>query len=100
MNYQVLIVDDHPLYRLALAGAVAAACPDCEIVEADGVGGLFDALELNRNGALSRALEIMAAAEIQIVNLVIASARPAGATPLEVGSTMSRVTRHRRECKL
>ena len=45
MNYQVLIVDDHPLYRLALAGAVAAACPDCEIVEADSVGGLFDALD-------------------------------------------------------
>jgi DNA-binding NarL/FixJ family response regulator len=45
MNYQVLIVDDHPLYRLALKGAVAAACRNCEIFEADSVGGLFDGLE-------------------------------------------------------
>jgi DNA-binding NarL/FixJ family response regulator len=45
MNYQVLIVDDHPLYRLALKGTVAAACPNCEIFEADSVGGLFDALD-------------------------------------------------------
>jgi DNA-binding NarL/FixJ family response regulator len=45
MNYQVLIVDDHPLYRLALKGAVAAACTSCEIFEADSVGGLFDGLE-------------------------------------------------------
>jgi DNA-binding NarL/FixJ family response regulator len=45
MNYQVLIVDDHPLYRLALKGAVAAACTNCEIFEADSVGGLFDGLE-------------------------------------------------------
>jgi DNA-binding NarL/FixJ family response regulator len=45
MQYQVLIVDDHPLYRLALKGAVAAACADCEIFEADSIGGLFDALE-------------------------------------------------------
>jgi DNA-binding NarL/FixJ family response regulator len=45
MNYEVLIVDDHPLYRLALKGAVAAACTECEIFEADSVGGLFDALD-------------------------------------------------------
>jgi DNA-binding NarL/FixJ family response regulator len=45
MNYHVLIVDDHPLYRLALKGAVAAACTDCEIFEADSVAGLFDALD-------------------------------------------------------
>jgi DNA-binding NarL/FixJ family response regulator len=45
VNYEVLIVDDHPLYRLALKGAVAAACENCEIVEADSVGGLFDALD-------------------------------------------------------
>ncbi len=50
MKYEVLIVDDHPLYRLALKGAVAAACTNCagtscEIVEADTVGRLFDALE-------------------------------------------------------
>jgi DNA-binding NarL/FixJ family response regulator len=45
MNYEVLIVDDHPLYRLALKGAVAAACPNCEVFEADSVGALFDALD-------------------------------------------------------
>jgi DNA-binding NarL/FixJ family response regulator len=46
MNYRVLIVDDHPLYRLALKGAVAAACGGV-IFEADSVAGLFDALELH-----------------------------------------------------
>jgi DNA-binding NarL/FixJ family response regulator len=45
MNYEVLIVDDHPLFRAALKGAVAAACTDCEFFEADSVAGLFDALE-------------------------------------------------------
>src|ERR1700685_3732444 len=45
MNYEVLIVDDHPLYRLALKGAVEAACTDVQIFEADSVGGLFDALD-------------------------------------------------------
>jgi DNA-binding NarL/FixJ family response regulator len=48
VNYHVLIVDDHPLYRLALKGAVAAACTDCDIFEADSVAGLFDALERHR----------------------------------------------------
>jgi DNA-binding NarL/FixJ family response regulator len=45
MNREVLIVDDHPLYRAALKGAVAGACLDCEFIEADSVAGLFDALE-------------------------------------------------------
>jgi DNA-binding NarL/FixJ family response regulator len=45
VNYEVLIVDDHPLYRAALKGAVAAACTDSELIEADSVAGLFDALE-------------------------------------------------------
>lgn len=45
MNHEVLIVDDHPLYRLALKGAVAAACANCRIFEADSVGALFDALD-------------------------------------------------------
>ena len=45
MNFQVLIVDDHPLYRAALRGAIAAACADAEFVEADSVAGLFDVLE-------------------------------------------------------
>jgi DNA-binding NarL/FixJ family response regulator len=45
MNYEVLIVDDHPLFRAALKGAVAAACTNCEFLEADSVAGLFDTLE-------------------------------------------------------
>jgi DNA-binding NarL/FixJ family response regulator len=45
MDYQVLIVDDHPLYRAALKGAVAAACTDCEFFEADSVAALLDSLE-------------------------------------------------------
>ncbi len=45
MNFQILIVDDHPLYRLALKGAVASACADSEIFEADSVAGLFDSLD-------------------------------------------------------
>ncbi|MGA2191054.1 MAG: response regulator transcription factor [Steroidobacteraceae bacterium] len=45
MKYEVLIVDDHPLYRLALRGAVASACADSELFEADSVAALFDALD-------------------------------------------------------
>jgi DNA-binding NarL/FixJ family response regulator len=45
MNYEVLIVDDHPLFRAALKGAVAAACTNCEFFEADSVATLFDTLE-------------------------------------------------------
>jgi len=45
MNYQVLIVDDYPLYRLALKDAVAAVCTNCEFFEADSLAGLFDTLE-------------------------------------------------------
>jgi DNA-binding NarL/FixJ family response regulator len=47
MNYEVLIVDDHPLYRAALRGAVAAACTNCDFLEADSVASLFDSLELH-----------------------------------------------------
>ena len=45
MNYEVLIVDDHPLFRAALKGAVAESCTNCEFFEADSVAGLFDTLE-------------------------------------------------------
>jgi DNA-binding NarL/FixJ family response regulator len=45
MKYEILVVDDHPLFRAALKGAVAAACPECEFFEADCVAGLLDALE-------------------------------------------------------
>jgi DNA-binding NarL/FixJ family response regulator len=47
MDYQVLIVDDHPLYRAALKGAVAAACTDCEFFEADSVAALLDSLDIH-----------------------------------------------------
>jgi DNA-binding NarL/FixJ family response regulator len=45
MNYEVLVVDDHPLFRAALRGAVAASCDDCEFFEADSVAGLLDTLD-------------------------------------------------------
>jgi DNA-binding NarL/FixJ family response regulator len=45
MNYEVLIVDDHPLFRAALKDAVGAVCTDCQFLEADSVEGLFDTLE-------------------------------------------------------
>jgi DNA-binding NarL/FixJ family response regulator len=45
MNYAVLIVDDHPLFRAALKDAVGSACANCEFLEADSVAGLLDALE-------------------------------------------------------
>ncbi len=44
-NPQILIVDDHPLYRAALRGAIAASVPYCEFLEADGVATLLDTLE-------------------------------------------------------
>jgi DNA-binding NarL/FixJ family response regulator len=52
MKYQVLIVDDHPLYRAALKGAVAAACADAEFIETDSVAALFEALELHPHADL------------------------------------------------
>jgi DNA-binding NarL/FixJ family response regulator len=45
IKYEILIVDDHPLYRDALRRAVAAAFPESETFEAESVAGLFDALE-------------------------------------------------------
>jgi len=45
MLHTILIVDDHPLFRAALKGAVDTACPNCSFVEADSVAGLFDVLE-------------------------------------------------------
>jgi DNA-binding NarL/FixJ family response regulator len=45
MKYEVLIVDDHPLFRAALKAGVAAVCTDCEFFEADSVAGLLETLE-------------------------------------------------------
>jgi DNA-binding NarL/FixJ family response regulator len=52
LNYEFLIVDDHPLYRAALRDAVAMACPGSEFFEADSVAGLFDTLERRPNADL------------------------------------------------
>jgi DNA-binding NarL/FixJ family response regulator len=45
MKDQILIVDDHPLFRAALRGALAGAGDSLEFIEADSVASLFDALE-------------------------------------------------------
>jgi DNA-binding NarL/FixJ family response regulator len=45
MSYEVLVVDDHPLYRAALIGAITAECGACRFVEADSVPALFGVLE-------------------------------------------------------
>jgi DNA-binding NarL/FixJ family response regulator len=45
MSDQILIVDDHPLFRAALRGALSSGCGKFEFVEADSVASLFDALE-------------------------------------------------------
>jgi len=45
LNQSILIVDDHPLFRAALKGAVGGACTNCRFFEADSVAGLLDALE-------------------------------------------------------
>jgi DNA-binding NarL/FixJ family response regulator len=41
----ILVADDHPLFRAALRGAVAASCADAEFVEADSVASLLEAVE-------------------------------------------------------
>jgi|ERR1700722_5391333 DNA-binding NarL/FixJ family response regulator len=45
MAYDVIIVDDHPLYRAALRSAVAGACPEAKFHEADSVAAMFQRLE-------------------------------------------------------
>jgi DNA-binding NarL/FixJ family response regulator len=45
MNYKILIVDNHPLFRATLKGAIVAAGTNCEFFEADSVAGLLDTLE-------------------------------------------------------
>ena len=49
MNYEVLLVDDHPLFRAALKGAVAATCPNFEFFEAGSVAGMFDSIDRHPN---------------------------------------------------
>ena len=52
MNYLVLIVDDHPLFRAALRDAVRAVCTDCEFLEADSIASLFDQLDAHPDADL------------------------------------------------
>lgn len=49
---QVLVADDHPLFREALKGAVRAAFPGVELAEAADVAGLFDLLEAHPHADL------------------------------------------------
>jgi len=44
---RILIADDHPLFREALKGAVTSSLQDAQIIEADSVGALQEALEAN-----------------------------------------------------
>ena len=41
---QLLIVDDHPLFREALASAITLAFPDAALLEADGIRGACEVL--------------------------------------------------------
>jgi DNA-binding NarL/FixJ family response regulator len=41
----ILIADDHPLYREALKGAIAASCRDAVFLEADSVAAVLELLE-------------------------------------------------------
>jgi DNA-binding NarL/FixJ family response regulator len=45
MPYDVIIVDDHPLYRAALRAAIAGACPAGRFHEADSVAAMLENLE-------------------------------------------------------
>src|SRR5271170_3701253 len=45
MGHEFLIVDDHPLFRAALRGAVAAACTDGQFFEADTIADLLELVE-------------------------------------------------------
>ncbi len=45
MSRTVLIADDHPLFRIALKGAVQAALPDARVCLADQVGSLLSLLD-------------------------------------------------------
>lgn len=52
MGHELIVADDHPLYRAALRGAIAAALPDATIVEASSVAELLDVVERCANADL------------------------------------------------
>ncbi|MCX2835934.1 response regulator transcription factor [Microbulbifer thermotolerans] len=45
MNYQLLIADDHPLYRDALATTLSRHFPDCELLQSRDLQSTLNALE-------------------------------------------------------
>ena len=45
MSGQILIVEDHPLYRAALVGALTSACPGIKLLEAGDVATMLAHLE-------------------------------------------------------
>lgn len=45
MSRTILLADDHPLFRAALRGALAARAGDAEFVESDSVASLLEAIE-------------------------------------------------------
>ncbi|WP_250461313.1 response regulator transcription factor [Microbulbifer litoralis] len=44
MNYRLLIADDHPLYRDALAATLRQHFPDCELLQGEDLQSTLDAL--------------------------------------------------------
>jgi DNA-binding NarL/FixJ family response regulator len=52
MRHELIIADDHPLYRAALRGAVAAACEGAVFLETGNVAGLFDLIEQHERADL------------------------------------------------
>jgi len=52
MPREILVADDHPLFREALRHALGRAVPDAEVVEADTVAALLDAAERHPDAEL------------------------------------------------
>ena len=86
MKRAVLIADDHPLFRDALKLAVAQVVPGAQIVEADSVHSLFEALaahpdpellllDLNMPGAHGFNALVQARANFPTIPIVVISAR-------------------------
>jgi DNA-binding NarL/FixJ family response regulator len=52
MSREILVADDHPLFREALRHALGRAVPDAEVVEADTVAALLDVAERHPDAEL------------------------------------------------
>jgi DNA-binding NarL/FixJ family response regulator len=88
---EILIADDHPLFRDALKRAVTRAMPDAQLVEADSVSGLLDMaaahpdadlllLDLNMPGAHGFNALVHIRGRYPQVPVVVVSAREEAAT--------------------